>query len=208
VDPVGDAVAAARRGELIVLPTDTVYGIAAAPGDPAATTRLFDAKRRRRGLTLPVLVASVERARALARFDERAHRLAEGLWPGALTLVLPREDASRSWELGEDVATIGLRVPKHLLAIRLLSAAGPLATSSANRSGEAPARTCDELHAAFRDLVSVYLCQDEPLPGTASAIVDLAHGDARLLRGDETDADRISELLGAGAALLDSRPPG
>jgi L-threonylcarbamoyladenylate synthase len=208
VDPIGDAVAAALRGELIVFPTDTVYGIATVPDDPDATTRLFDAKRRPGDLTLPVLVATVELARALARFDERAERLAEALWPGALTLVLPREGASRSWRLGGHAATIGLRVPRHPMAFSILSAAGPLATTSANRSGEAPAPTCDELHAAFGELVSVYLCQDEALVGRASTVVDLTQADVRLLRGDPEDANRVSDLLGAEASLLDSRPPG
>lgn len=206
--PVDDAVAAVARGELIVFPTDTVYGIGTRPDDPAATARVFEAKRRPRGLTLPVLCASLEEARTTARFDDRADRLASALWPGALTLVLPRLEASRSWELGADAATIGLRVPRHPLAFAVLSAAGPLAITSANRSGRPPARTCDDLHAAFGDLVCVYLCQQEPLEGTASTVVDLAHGDARLLRGGEVQAQRISQLLGAVAPLLDSPPPG
>ena len=205
MDPIGDAAAAAVRGELVVFPTDTVYGIATIPHDPAATARLFEAKRRPRGVTLPVLVASVEVARALARFDERADRLAGSLWPGGLTLVLPRQEASRSWELGDDVATIGLRVPRHPMALSILAAAGPLATTSANRSGGTPASTCDELQSTFGELVSVYLCQDEPIVGTASAVVDLTQADARLLRGGPEDADRISQALGAESSLLDSR---
>ena len=80
-DPVEDAVAAARRGELIVFPTDTVYGIATRPDDPAATARLFDAKHRPRDLTLPVLVGNTTQGRAIARFDDRAERLAQALWP-------------------------------------------------------------------------------------------------------------------------------
>jgi len=208
MDPLGDAAAAALRGELIVFPTDTVYGIATIAHDPAATARLFEAKRRPRDLTIPVLTGTVEEARVLARFDERADRLAASMWPGALTLVLPREDASRSWRLGDRVDTIGVRVPRHPLTFSLLSATGPLAATSANRSGEPPAQTCEELHAVFGDLASVYLCQDHPLPGAASTVVDLTHPDARLLRGGSEDARRIAELLGVGAPLLDSRAPG
>ncbi len=208
MDPIAEAVAAVRRGELIVFPTDTVYGIGAAPDDPAATARSFDAKRRPLDLTLPVLTASREVAATLARFDDRADRLAQALWPGPLTLVLPRAGASLTWALGGNVGTIGLRVPSHPLAVAVLSATGPLATTSANRSGEPPAETCDDLHAVFGDLVAVYLCQDEPLVGSASTVLDLTHPDARMLRAGAVGADRIAQLLGGGTPLLDSPPPG
>lgn len=208
MDPIADAVAAIRRGELIVFPTDTVYGIGAAAHDPAATARLFDAKRRPHDLTLPVLTASREVAATLALFDDRAERLAAALWPGPLTLVLPRAQVSLAWDLGGDAGTIGLRVPSHPLALAVLSAAGPVATTSANRSGMPPAGTCDELHAAFGDLVAVYLCQEQPLVGMASTVVDLAHGDARILRAGGAGVDRIEQLLGGGAPLLHSPPPG
>ena len=208
MDPIADAVAAVRRGELIVLPTDTVSGIGAATHDPAATARLFAAKRRPRDLILPVLAATLEVARTLARFDDRAEILATALWPGPLTLVLPRAPVSLAWDLGGGAGTIGLRVPSHPLALAVLSAAGPMATTSANRSGAPPAGTCDELHAAFGDLVAVYLCQELPLAGTASTVVDLTHGDARILRAGGVGADRVEQLLAAGAPLLDSPPPG
>lgn len=208
MDPIADAVAAVRRGKLIVFPTDTVYGVGTAPHDPAATARLFDAKRRPRDLTLPVLTATVEVAGTLARFDDRAERLAAALWPGPMTLVLPRARLSRTWDLGVDAGTIGLRVPSHPLALAILLAAGPIATTSANRSGSPPARTCDELHAAFGDLVAVYLCQERPMAGAVSTVVDLTGRDARILRSGAVDADRIAQLLGDGGPLLDSPPPG
>jgi tRNA threonylcarbamoyl adenosine modification protein (Sua5/YciO/YrdC/YwlC family) len=208
VDPIADAVAAVRSGGLIVFPTDTVYGVGTVPHDTAATARLFDAKDRPRDLTLPVLTATLDAARALARFDERAERLAAGLWPGPLTLVLPRTDASAGWDLGGDGGTIGVRMPSHPLALAILAAAGPLATTSANRSGDPPAVSCDELHATFGDRVAVYLCQEQPLSGSASTVVDLSHQDARVLRAGGVDAGRIEQLLGGGAPLLDSPPPG
>ncbi|MEO8424029.1 MAG: L-threonylcarbamoyladenylate synthase [Actinomycetota bacterium] len=208
MDAIADAVAAVRRGELIVFPTETVYGIGAAPHDLAATARLFDAKRRPRDLTLPVLTASLEVAGTLARFDDRAEHLAAAFWPGPLTLVLPRTRVSLTWDLGGDVGTIGLRVPSHPLALAVLSAAGPVATTSANRSGAPPAGTCDELHAVFGDLVAVYLCQESPLMGAASTVVDLTHRDARILRAGDIDADHIAQLLGGGSPLINSPPPG
>lgn len=208
MDPIADAVAAVRSGLLIVFPTDTVYGIGTVPHVAAATARLFDAKRRPRDLTLPVLTPTLEAAGEVARFDDRAERLAAALWPGALTLVLPRTDASASWDLGGDGRTIGVRVPSHPLALAVLAAAGPLATTSANRSGDPPAMTCDELHAVFGDGVAVYLCQEQPLSGAASTVVDLTGRDVRVLRAGGVDAGRIAQLLGGGSPLLDSPPPG
>lgn len=194
--PVAEAVAAARRGHLIVFPTDTVYGIGARPDDPAATDRLFACKRRPTGLTLPVLVGSLVEAQAIARFDERADRLALGCWPGALTMVLPRTARSLDWELGDDRGSIGVRVPDHPLARALLEG-GPLATSSANRSGEPPAATCDELIEVFGDAVEVYLCQDEPLAGASSTVVSLLGPRLEFLRGGDVDPALI-ERLSAG----------
>jgi tRNA A37 threonylcarbamoyladenosine synthetase subunit TsaC/SUA5/YrdC len=101
-----------------------------------------------------------------------------------------------------------VRVPSHPLALAVLAAAGPLATTSANRSGDPPAVSCDELHATFGDRVAVYLCQERPLSGSASTVVDLSHPDARLLRAGSVDPERIEHLLGEGAPLLDSPPPG
>ncbi|MEO8475758.1 MAG: L-threonylcarbamoyladenylate synthase [Actinomycetota bacterium] len=205
-DPVAEAAAAARAGGQIVLPTDTVYGIGTRPDDPGAAARLFATKARPEHLELPILAATAAEARMLARFDERADRLAGACWPGALTLVLARTDASAGWELGGDAATVGVRVPHHPLALAVLAATGPLAVTSANRSGEPPARTCDELHACFGDDVEVYLCQDEPLDGSASTVIDLAHGPARLLRPGAVSADLLERLLPGEGPLLDSRP--
>ncbi|MGZ8571880.1 MAG: L-threonylcarbamoyladenylate synthase [Actinomycetota bacterium] len=203
---VEEAVAAARRGALIVQPTDTVYGIGTRPDDPAATALLFIAKERADDLTLPVLVPSIDAARRAAVFDERAERLAAACWPGAMTLVLPRAPASADWALGGDEDTIGLRLPAHPLALAVLSLGGPLAVTSANRSGDPPARTCDELLTAFGDLVAIYLCQDEPLEGAASTVVDLAHGEPAVLREGALGADEIARILTSEDPALDSGP--
>ena len=203
---VADAAAAARRGELIVLPTDTVYGIGTRPDDPAATARVFAAKRRARDLELPVLVASTAEARELTAFDDRAERVAEAHWPGPLTIVLPRGAAASAWDLGGDPATVGVRAPRHPLALAVLQETGPLAVTSANRSGEPPATTCDELHRTFGDDVSVYLCEDAALGGAASTVLDLAHGPARVLRDGSVSRAALAALLPGEPSLLDSRP--
>lgn len=197
-DPIEDAAAAALAGDLIVMPTDTVYGIGTRPDDPAATARLFEAKGRPRHLELPVLVPSAAAARDVAAFDERAEVLIGRLWPGPLTLVLPRTDASRPWELGGDPATIGLRMPHHPLALAVLSRTGPLAVSSANRSGGPTPEECDGLERTFGHVVAVYLCQDEPLAGRPSTVLDLSHGEPRILRaGALVEGDIVAALAPA-----------
>lgn len=194
-DPVGDAVSAALAGELVVIPTDTVYGIAARPDELAATSRLFEAKGRPRELELPVLVPSVTAARRIAVFDRRADALAAAFWAGPLTLVLPRTDASAAWSLGEEASTIGVRMPHHPLALAVLARTGPLAVTSANRSGERTPATCDGLAEAFGGAVAVYLCEDVPLVGRPSTVVDLAHGDPVVLReGTLAEADILRAL--------------
>ena len=203
--PLRDAAAAARGGELIVFPTDTVYGIGTRPDDPAATAKVFEAKRRPRDLELPVLVATVNAARAVAVFDERADRLASALWPGPLTLVLPRGEDAAGWDLGGDAITVGVRAPHHPLALALLAETGPLAVTSANLSGSAPAETCGELQALFGGAVAVYLCQEGPLDGVASTVIDLAHGPATIIREGSLPRDTLVELLPEESSLLDSR---
>ena len=204
--PLGDAAVAARRGELIVFPTDTVYGLGTRPDDPAATARVFEAKQRPKDLELPVLVATMETARSVAMFDDRAERLAGACWPGPLTLVLPRGAAALGWELGGDPATVGVRAPHHPLALALLAETGPLAVTSANRSGGRPAQTCDELQSLFAEDVAVYLCQDDRLDGVASTVLDLAHGPASILRDGALAREAVAELLPEEPALLDSPP--
>lgn len=193
-DPIGEAADAAMRGEAVVLPTDTVYGIATRPDDASATARLFSAKGRPLDLDLPVLVPSAGAARRIAVFDERASVLATRFWAGPLTVVLSRTNVSRDWELGRDGGTIGVRMPHHPLALAVLARTGPLAVTSANRSGEATPATCDGVRDVFGDAVAVYLCDASPLDGAPSTVVDLAHGEARVLR---VGAVREDDVLAA-----------
>jgi tRNA threonylcarbamoyl adenosine modification protein (Sua5/YciO/YrdC/YwlC family) len=184
-EAIDDAAAAIRAGHLIVLPTETVYGIAARPDDPDATRRVFDAKRRPRGLSLPVLVPDEDGAWHVGVPNPAARSLAAEHWPGPLTLVLERAEVSRGWELGEAAETIALRVPDHPLAALLLRAAGPIAATSANLSGRPPLAALDDLLEAFGDAVGVYLVAE---PGAArasgvpSTIVDVSSGVPVVLR--------------------------
>jgi L-threonylcarbamoyladenylate synthase len=181
VNPVDEAIDEVRAGNLIVIPTDTVYGIGGRADSPDVTERLFEAKGRPRSLELPVLVGSTAAAREVAAMDARAERLAAAFWPGALTIVLPRAPGAIGWDLGGDPGSVGVRVPDHRLALEVLRSTGPMAVTSANRSGSPPLDNGDDLVAAFGDLVAVYLCEERPLIGVSSTVVDLADG-LRVLR--------------------------
>ena len=189
---------AALGGSPIVFPTDTVYGIGTRPDDPVATARLFDVKARPRDLEFPVLVSSLEVAREIATFDGRAEALALRFWAGALTIVLPRTPATRAWDLGGDPETIGVRMPHHPLTLALLARTGPLAVSSANRSGEPTPATCDELREVFGETVAVYLCSDVPLGQVASSVVDMTGDVPRMLRVGAVTQRDVLEALGTG----------
>jgi tRNA threonylcarbamoyl adenosine modification protein (Sua5/YciO/YrdC/YwlC family) len=195
-DPIADAADAALNGSLVILPTDTVYGIGTRPDDPSAMARLFEAKGRPRELELPVLLPTVAAAREIAELDARAERLALRFWAGPLTLVLPRAARSRGWDLGADPGTIGVRVPHHPLALALLARTGPLAVTSANRSGAPTPATCDGVIEVFGDAVEIYLCEDAPLGGSASTVVDLAHGEPVVLRRGAIAEDEVFAALG------------
>ncbi len=192
---VTEAVRVALSGAPIVVPTDTVYGIAARPDDPRATERIFAAKGRDPSLALPVLAASIDQTRVVAVFDARAERIAARVWPGAVTLVLPRSQAAAGWNLGGDGETVGVRVPDHPLCRAVLDRTGPLAVTSANRSGEPVARTCEEAQAVFGDRVGVYLCDPGAAGEHPSAVVDLAHGEPVVLRAGAEDRVRLAGLL-------------
>ena len=205
-DEIARAAAAALRGELIVLPTDTVYGIGTRPDDPAATGRLFDAKRRPRDLELPVLAPSLAAAADLGRIEGDARLLAERFWPGPLTLVVQRRSASRSWQLGGNQATIGLRVPDDPTALALLRRTGPLAVSSANLSGQPTPTTCGVVADVFGDIVAVALCAEAELSGAASTVVDCTRERPTVLRpGAVRDTD-IGEVVpeASNAPAMDS----
>jgi tRNA threonylcarbamoyl adenosine modification protein (Sua5/YciO/YrdC/YwlC family) len=192
---VASAVEALDRGQLVVFPTDTVYGLAARPERSEGTRAVFAAKDRPRDLTLPVLVADADGAGRLAAEDPRARTLIEQFWPGALTLVLPRSEQSREWDLGAELDTIALRMPDHPVALSILRRSGPLAVTSANRSGEPTPNDCEGVRSMLGDSVAVYLCAG-PLPGgTASTVVDLASGEPRVLREGALPAERVLAAL-------------
>jgi tRNA threonylcarbamoyl adenosine modification protein (Sua5/YciO/YrdC/YwlC family) len=190
------AAVAAEQGRLIVVPTDTVYGVAARLDRPAALAALFEAKVRPPGLALPVLVADVDQARTLATFDERAEALAAAFWPGALTMVLARRPLLTAG-IGGDGTSVGIRVPDHPALALLLAQTGPLATSSANISGLPTPDRIDGIHAQLRDAVAVYLDGGPANAGLPSTVVRLTGQSPVLLREGAVPFTEILRVVGA-----------
>jgi tRNA threonylcarbamoyl adenosine modification protein (Sua5/YciO/YrdC/YwlC family) len=188
------AATALRTGELVVLPTDTVYGVGADAFHPAAVASLLTAKGRGREMPPPVLVGTVRAASALIEdFGAYGRDLIEEFWPGGLTLVC-RASRTLNWDLGDTRGTVAVRMPLHPVALDLLKETGPLAVSSANRSGSPPAVTADQAEQELGDIVSVYLdggpCPDD----VPSTIVDLTGPTPRLLRPGAISIGRLREV--------------
>jgi L-threonylcarbamoyladenylate synthase len=192
------AVGAVLRSELVVLPTDTVYGVGADAFSAPAVEALLAAKGRDRSMPVPVLVGSQHMVDALVdRLSDDARALTEAFWPGALTLVV-RHTSHLAWDLGETLGTVAVRMPDHEIAQELISRTGPLATSSANRSGHPPAVTMLDARLQLGAAVAVYLdgghCGEHSGQPPASSIVDVTGDRPRLLRAGAIDVDRLREV--------------
>jgi tRNA threonylcarbamoyl adenosine modification protein (Sua5/YciO/YrdC/YwlC family) len=200
VTGIAEAAAALRKGDLAVLPTDTVYGVAADAFSPAAVAGLLAAKGRGRDMPPPVLVGTVRAASALIEDLSAAGKdLIEEFWPGGLTLVV-RANRSLVWDLGDTKGTVAVRMPLHEVALDVLKQTGPLAVSSANLSGAGPATTAAGAQAQLGEAVAVYL-DGGPCPGEVpSTIVDLTGPVPRLLRAGVIPAERLAEVVTLAAA--------
>ena len=203
--------AAIGRGALVVLPTDTVYGIAADAFNPAAVQRLLDAKGRGRTSPPPVLIPGIPTLDALAETVPDAVRdLVAAFWPGGLTLILPAQP-SLVWDLGETRGTVALRMPADTVALELLSETGPLAVSSANLTGEPSALDARSAQAMLGDAVEIYLDggsagRDYGTEGVATAAsgstivdaTDLAAGTGglRIVRQGVITREAIADVVG------------
>jgi tRNA threonylcarbamoyl adenosine modification protein (Sua5/YciO/YrdC/YwlC family) len=189
------------RGDLIVLPTDTVYGVAADAFNPAAVQKLLDAKGRGRTSPPPVLVPSIETLDALAEHVTPEMRsLAEAFWPGGLTIVVPAR-TTLAWDLGDTNGTAALRMPDHAITLELLRESGPLAVSSANLTGKPAALTATEARDALGDRIAVYLDSGESSGSrVGSTIVDatptVTGKPLRVLRDGTVSRDAIRAIVG------------
>ena len=199
---IAAAVEAVKNGRLVVVPTDTVYGVGADAFDSAAVAALLSAKGRGRDMPVPVLVGSWHTIDGLALTVPQAARdLIRAFWPGALSLVV-HQAPSLQWDLGDARGTVMLRMPLHPVTIELLREVGPMAVSSANVSGSPPAVDVDDARRQLGDLVDVYLDAGPALQQSASTILDLTGVTARILRPGPVSAERIGAVLGVDPAGL------
>ena len=211
LDAAIDAAALAiQRGRLVVIPTDTVYGVAADAFDPEAVIRLLEAKGRGRDMPPPVLVGSAGTLDALAsNVRPYVRALCDAFWPGPLTVVCV-EQSSLQWDLGDTRGTVAVRMPDHEAVRTLLDRTGPLAVSSANLTGRPAATDGDAAMEMLGDRVDVVI-DAGPTPGNVpSTIVDATGVQPRLLRLGAISVEQLDEVL-AGHGLTvetDEAPPG
>ena len=194
---IAQATLAVQRGDLVVLPTDTVYGIGADAFDPAAVEALLAAKGRGREMPPPVLVSAATTLDALAvRVPDYARALVEEFWPGGLTLVC-HQQSSLQWDLGETRGTVAVRMPDHPVALEILERTGPLAVSSANRTGMPAATDADQAEEMLGGRVAVIVDAGpvDAAGGVASTIVDVTGDRGRVLRTGAIDLDRLNEVV-------------
>lgn len=182
-------------GQLVVLPTDTVYGIGADAFDATAVADLLAAKGRGRDMPVPVLIGSWMTIEGLtSSVAKRTWDLIEAFWPGGLTLVV-EEAPSLSWDLGDARGTVAVRMPLHPVAIELLEQTGPMAVSSANRSGQPPALTAAAAQDQLGDEVAVYLDGGPAQTGIASTIVDVTGEVPRILRTGAVGFEELQAVV-------------
>ncbi len=187
------AVEELQRGAVVVVPTDTIYGLAALPENPDAVQWVFELKRRPDHKPLPILAATTYALEGIVEIDSAAAALAERFWPGPLTMVLPRAEGF-DHDLGAGPSsTVAVRVPAHEVALSLLEHAGPLAVTSANLSGEPPATTVAEARAAFGDAIPVYL-DGGTCSGGASTVVSFEDG-LTILRPGPISEEELRQTL-------------
>ena len=195
---------AIQRGELIVIPTDTVYGIGADAFDPAAVRDLLSAKGRGRDMPPPVLVSNREAMAALTdQVPDWVAALTHAHWPGPLTIVC-RQQTSLKWDLGETKGTVAVRMPDQEVALAILERTGPLAVSSANLSGEPAATNADDAEAMLGDKVAV-IVDAGTTPGTEpSTIIDATGPTPRLLRLGALSVEDVNKTLQGSGVSLDA----
>jgi tRNA threonylcarbamoyl adenosine modification protein (Sua5/YciO/YrdC/YwlC family) len=192
---IATAAHSVASGQLVVLPTDTVYGIGADAFNVSAVAALLAAKGRGRDMPVPVLIGSWTTLQGLVSdVSDRTWRLVEAFWPGGLTLVVEHAP-SLSWDLGDARGTVAVRMPLHPVAVELLEVTGPMAVSSANVTGQPPARSAAEARDQLGDAVAVYLDGGPAAAGVASSIVDITGEVPRLLRAGAISAEQLRAVV-------------
>jgi L-threonylcarbamoyladenylate synthase len=198
------------RKQLVVIPTDTVYGLACDAFSHQAVQELLDVKGRDKQSPPTVLIGNPSALEGLAQdVPQVAHKLAATFWPGALTMIL-KSQPSLTWDLGETKGTVSLRMPDHKIALALLQETGPLAVSSANISGEPAATTCQQAEKALGSFAKIYLDGGASPKGEVSTIVDMTDladsvsdsgeivttGKAKIVRRGALSKEKLATVLG------------
>jgi L-threonylcarbamoyladenylate synthase len=192
---IAAAIDAVKRGDLVVLPTDTLYGIGADAFKSFAVTSLLNAKGRGRNMPPPVLVGSKHTLDGLVfTLPQAARDLVEAFWPGALTIVV-EHSPSLQWDLGDTEGTVGVRMPMHPVALEVLRETGPMAVSSANKTGQPPALTADEARDQLGYAVSVYLEAGQLPDSVPSTVVDVTSDPPRVLRAGAIPLEKLADVV-------------
>ena len=201
---IAAAALAVQRGKLVALPTDTVYGVGADAFSAQAVSQLLSAKGRGREMPPPVLVSAATTLDALAvGLPTYARELVKRLWPGPLTLVC-KQQSSLQWDLGDTRGTVAVRMPDHEVALELLARTGPMAVSSANRSGMPAATDADGVEEMLGDRLEVLLDGGPTKGDVPSTIVDVTSETGRLLRAGAVSLEDLNDiLLSMGAEIVD-----
>jgi L-threonylcarbamoyladenylate synthase len=184
-----------RRGGVVAYPTDTLYGLAADPRSAEAVRRLFEAKGRESSLAIPLIASTLEQALKAGEFSDAHVRLAKAFWPGPLTIVVPARSTIARDLLGGG-STVAIRVPAHPVAAALAAELGFCITStSANRSGQVPATTAEQVAVDLGDAVDLVVDGGPSRGGPPSTIVELSEHGPRLIRAGAVPWDRVLESL-------------
>lgn len=201
------AAEALRRGDIVVLPTDTVYGVAADAFATAGTARIFTVKQRERRHPLPVLVRGPKQLAGLVTtVPPAAERLMAAYWPGPLTIVVAA-DPNLAWDLGESEGTVAVRMPLEEVTLDVIRAVGPLAVTSANRSGQAPATDIGAAQRQLGDDVAVYLDAGPRTDLRPSTIVDLTRREPRVLREGDVAGEEVVQVARGEVDITAVRHP-
>lgn len=197
--------AAVGAGRLVVLPTDTVYGLGADAFTPSAVGALLAAKGRGRDMPVPVLIGTMRTLDGIAaQVSDAARELVEAFWPGGLTIVC-RQQPSLAWDLGDAAQTVAVRMPLHPVALDLLKVTGPMAVSSANRTGFPPATTMEDARKQLGEDVEVYLDGGPTADSVASTIVDVTGARPRVLRLGHISLEDLRSVVADVEYLPDHR---
>ncbi len=193
-DTLEKALELIRSGEPVAFPTDTVYGIGTLAFDAAGAAKIYQAKQRPPDKALPILLGDIEQLKEVAtHIPEAAQKLAEAFWPGALTIILPKHpDIPKAVS---SLETVGVRIPDHSFTRELLRAAGPMAVTSANLSGEKSPVNAEEVYVQLKDRLLLILDGGRTPGGTSSTVVDCTKDKIRILRKGPISLEEILSIL-------------